>query len=497
MLRLRVVNTVSKAKAIQVVSYKNGKRFVVHHVGSGHTDEELDVLLDTGREWIAQQSGQLSFFEEEKENDNVLILDHCEYLGVYYTFLYNILHSIHRHIGYSNLCTSLLTDLVIMRIFEPASKLRSIELLETYFDIRHRRQAYYEAAPKWLSLKEKIEKQTVCFAQKEFHFDYSLLFYDVTTLYFETFEADQLRKPGFSKDGKSSQPQILVALMVSPEGFPLAYEVYSGNTFEGHTLIPTIQSFIQKHQIKHFTVVADAAMISADNIQALKQADIRYIVGARLGNLSAETLKQIDQLLHRKDGNIIRLTTDNGFLICSYSQARYRKDKYEMEKQIERAKDLVKHPSKNKKAKFIKSHIANPELNSELITKTQMLLGIKGYYTDLEEKVSTNTTIIERYHDLYKIEQAFRISKHDLQARPVFHFKEEPIKLHLLICFMALVISKYIELTTKTSLRYFLTECKKITDAHIYYKLKKKTITMRRNLTPAVKKLISSLNLPH
>lgn len=497
MLRLRVVNTASKAKAVQVVSYKNGRRYVVHHVGSGHTDEELDVLLEDGREWIVRQAGQLSFFEEQKTNSNVFILDHCEYLGVYYTFLYDTLYCIHQHLGYSNLCSSLLTDLVIMRVFEPASKLRSIELLETYFGIRHRRQAYYEAAPQWLSLKEKIEKQTVSFAQKEFHFDYSLLFYDVTTLYFETFEADKLRKPGFSKDGKSSQPQILVALMVSSEGFPLAYEVYSGNTFEGHTLIPSIQSFIQKHQVKHFTVVADAAMISTDNIQALKQADIRYIVGARLGNLPDRTLKQIDQLLHRKDGNMIRLNTDNGFLICSYSRARFHKDKYEMEKQIERAKDLVKHPSKNKKAKFIKSHLQNPELNTELIARTQMLLGIKGYYTDLEENVAGNKTIIERYHDLYKIEQAFRISKHDLQARPVFHFKEEPIKLHLLICFMALAISKYIELTAKTSLRHFLTECKKITDAHIYYKLKKQTITMRRKLTPAVKKFISSLNLPH
>ena len=496
MFHIRVVKTASNAKGVQIVRYVERKRVVVHHIGSAHNEEELKVHLAAAQEWIASQTHQLSVFPDVTTT-NILLLDRCEFLGVYYTFLYDILYKLQNRIGYLVLDSPLLNDLVTIRILEPASKLRSIELIETYFGIKHRRQKFYEAAPKWLGLKEVVERQTVYFAEKEFNFDYTLLFYDVTTLYFETFEADELRKPGFSKDNKFHQPQILVALMVTQTGFPIAYEIFSGNTFEGHTIIPVIQSFIKKHKVKNFTVVADAAMISTANVQDLKQANVHYIVGARLGNLPTQTLQQIDQQLIREDGRIIRISTDNGFLVCSYSQKRFRKDQYEMEKQIEKAKDFIKYPSKNKKTKFIKSEQQKMELNESLIAKTKMLLGIKGYYTDLEETIIDNKTIIERYHDLYKIEQAFRVSKNDLQTRPIFHFKEDPIKLHILICFMALAVSKFIELKTGTSIRAFLTECKKITDARMLNKLNNKMITMRTRLSPRILDLLGKIDLPH
>jgi transposase len=285
--------------------------------------------------------------------------------------------------------------------------------------------------------------------------------------------------------------------MVTQEGFPVTYEVFAGNTFEGHTLIPVIESFIKKHRVKNFTVVADAAMISSDNVQALKKAGIHYIVGARLGNLSEEIFKQMDQQLLRQDGRLTRISTDNGFLICSFSLTRFRKDKHEMEKQIARANVLLQKPSQNRKTKFVKAQNQKLELNQELITKTTKLLGVKGYYTNLTEDQVSSQTIIERYHDLYKIEQAFRISKHDLQTRPVFHFKEEPIRLHILICFMALAVSKCIELKTKTSLRAFLTQCKKITDARLLNKLTGKVITLRTSRPKDLTNKLIKLGLPH
>ncbi|MBK9317367.1 MAG: hypothetical protein IPM91_00025 [Bacteroidetes bacterium] len=112
-----------------------------------------------------------------------------------------------------------------------------------------------------------------------------------------------------------------------------------------------------------------------------------------------------------------------------------------MEKQILKATGLVEQPSKNKKAKFVRTHQEQLELNQELITKTSKLLGLKGYYTDLNESTLSTDQVISLYHELYKIEQAFRIAKSDLETRPVFHFKEEPIKLHLLICFCFLRLS--------------------------------------------------------
>ncbi len=496
MLKLRVVKTGSSAKAVQAVHYQNNKRIIVKHFGSCHSEKELEELLKIANEWIRDYSNQLSIFPDENPN-SVLHLNHCSFLGAYSTFLYNLISVLQHQIGFTDLGHRLLHDLVIIRLVEPASKLRSIELIETYFGIKHRRQNFYKVAPQWIKLKEAVESKVVDFARQNYGFNYDLLFYDVTTLYFETFEDDELRKQGFSKDNKSQQPQILVALMVTKEGFPIAYEIFSGNTFEGHTIIPLINSFIDKHKVNGFTVIADAAMISTANIEELLKNKVHYIVGARLGNLPNDLIHKIDKDICREDGKSIRIKTANGYLICSYSAVRYRKDKYEMEKQIDKAKLIIEKPSKNKKIKFTKTTDQKIELNQALIDKSQKLLGIKGYYTDLEEDFVSNQIIIERYHELYKIEQAFRISKSDLQTRPIFHFKEEPIQLHLLICFMALVISKQVELKTGVSIKRFITDCKQVTDARMLNKITNKEIRIRTNLEPKILKYLTKLNVPH
>ena len=219
--------------------------------------------------------------------------------------------------------------------------------MEQFFGIRHSRKTYYRIAPACIELKEEVEEKVVAFAQEHYAFNFDILFYDVTTLYFETFEEDGLRKNGFSKDNKSQQPQILIALMVTKEGFPIAYEVFPGNTFEGHTFIPVIKGFIQRNGVKEFTVVADAAMISTENVGQLVENNINYIVGARLGGIPAELLEAIDKKISREEGKSIRIKTDKGYLICSYSAVRYRKDLYEMNRQIEKAKQVVEKPSKD------------------------------------------------------------------------------------------------------------------------------------------------------
>jgi transposase len=496
MLYVRTVKTASGSNAVQVIYYFNRKRIIFKHIGSGKTEAELASLKTIAEDFINSHLPSLSLYEEPKFN-NLLHLDKCEFLGIHYTFFYETISQLCISLGFDKLRKNLLLDLVIIRMIEPSSKLRSIELLQTYFGIKYRRQSYYESAPKWLDLKSKIQSFVLDFAKENYSFNYDILFYDVTTLYFETFEEDELRRNGFSKDSKSQQPQILVALMVSKDGFPISYEVFSGNTFEGHTIIPVVKSFIKKNAVDKFTVVADAAMISIENIQELDKNKINYIVGARLGNLSQELIEQIDAKIYREDGKNIRIKTDKGYLICGYSSLRYRKDKHEMEKQIEKAKFIIKNPSKCKKVKFTSSNGEKIELNEKLINKTQKLLGVKGYYTNLEESIVDNASIISRYHELYKIEQAFRISKHDLQTRPIFHFKEEPIKLHILICFMALTISKHIELKTGWSIKKFISESKKITDARMLNKINNKEIKIRTNMSPEFVKIIEKLNLSH
>jgi transposase len=494
-MKIRVVKTASNAKAVQVVHYQNNKRVILQHIGSAHTEEALSDLVMIAEEWIKDYSKQLSIFPDENPN-KLLHLNYCTFIGVKYHFFQKLVRAIQVKIKLDEL-PALLNDLVTIRIFEPASKLRSLELMEQFFSISHSRKNYYKIAPSCIDLKKTVEEKVVNFARTNYSFNFDILFYDVTTLYFETFEEDELRKNGFSKDNKSQQPQILIALMVSKEGFPVAYEVFSGNTFEGHTIIPVIKDFIERNNVKDFTVVADAAMISSVNVQQLVQNNINYIVGARLGNIPTPLFETIDKNISREDGKSIRIKTDNGHLICSYSSARYRKDKYEMEKQVEKAKQAIAKPSKTKKLKFTCTKNKEIELNEALIEKTQKLLGIKGYYTSLEESVVDNKTIIERYHELYKIEQNFRISKNDLQTRPIFHYKEQPIKLHILICFMALVISKHIELKTGVSIRKFIDESKKVVDGEILNQITQKIVTVKAEPTHKMKELMVKLEAPH
>lgn len=490
-MKIRVVKTASNAQAVQVIRYQDNKRIVLHHIGSAHSEQELSDLKIKAEEWIKNNTNQYSIFPGENPN-TLLHLHQSTFIGIKYYFFRKQIQSIQYKIKLDDL-PSILNDLVTIRIFEPASKVRSLELMERYFGILHNRKEYYKIAPKCIDLKKIVEEKVVNFASDHYSFNYDILFYDVTTLYFETFEEDDLRKNGFSKDNKSQQPQILIALMVSKEGFPVAYEIFSGNTFEGHTIIPVIKDFIKRNGVKDFTVVADAAMISAENVLQLTQNNINYIVGARLGNISNVLHQTIDKTISREDGKSIRIKTDNGYLICSYSSIRYRKDKYEMEKQIEKAKQLIENPSKGKKIKFTQTKDKVVELNEALIDKTRKLLGIKGYFTNLEESIVDNKTIIERYHELYKIEQNFRISKNDLQTRPIFHFKEQPIKLHVLICFMALVISKHIELKTGLSIRKFIDESKKIVDGEILNHITQKVVTISAKPNTRMLEIIEKL----
>jgi transposase len=496
MLKLREVKTGSGKIAIQVYYLQNRKRCIVKHLGSASSNDELENLKHLAERFIEDYSNQTSLFPSSKSGA-YSYLEQYECVGFYYRFFYDTIRGLITQLGIEDLTSSLFKDLITIRILEPASKLRSIELIETYFGIKHRRQNYYKEAPKWTSLKNQALEKVNNFAKEEYGFDYSLLFYDVTTLYFETFEGDDLRKTGFSKDSKSQQPQILVGLMVSKEGFPIAFDIFPGNTFEGHTILPVVKAFIDKNHVSSFTVVADAAMISSDNIKELKSHDIHYIVGARLGNLSQAIFDELDTKIKREDGKTIRLHTDKGHLICSFSNTRYRKDKYEMEKQILKAQSIIKSPSKNTKAKFVKAHNEKLKLNEDLIKKTTKLLGVKGYYTDLGAQELPTNKVIERYHELHKVEQAFRVTKSDLETRPIFHFKDEPIKLHLLICFLALTISKHIEIKTGISIRRFITEVKKVTDAKMVNKLTQKEVIVKGKLTKTSNELLVKLNMLH
>lgn len=499
MLYVRTIKTASSATAVQVVRYRDRKRIVVKHIGSAHTQEKLASLKQTAQKWIDQETKQQYLFPAERKITSTLVsIDKLRNLGFRYTFAHEVLTEIFRLMQFHTLGSSLLLDFVLIRIIQPASKLESLELLSEFFGITHTRAEFYRNIPAIVSLKGTVEKKTITFAQNQLAFDFSIVFYDVTTLYFESFKEDGegFRKPGFSKDNKANQPQIVIGLIVTRDGFPVSYDIFAGNTFEGKTFIPTICKFRDTHKVLNLTVVADAAMISLPNIQSLTANNLSYIVGARVANLKGGQIKEISSQLHIIDGASMRMETERGLLVCDFSIKRYQKDKREMEKQIAKAEKLLEKQGNIRRTKFLTNKGKKKTeqiLNTALIEKTKLLLGIKGYYTNLS--VESNKTIIDHYHNLWHVELAFRIAKSDLSMRPIYHFKKQTVEAHILICFMALAVCKYMELKTGKSTKAIMKLLKKITDARILNILTGEEIIIRSDVPEEIQKLLKTLSL--
>jgi hypothetical protein len=482
MPKIRKVKTASGATAVQVVTYSDGKRSILKHVGSAHTDEDLSALHEHAIRYVEQITDQASLFSNVG-GKKTLSLEHTRLRRTTHLFARSFFHACARSCGLNNL-EPIILDFITMRIIEPSSKLRAIELIERFFGIRYNKRSYGILRALY-SKKDTIEQIALSCATGVLKEELFFILYDVTTLYFESFKADDLRSLGFSKDDKSKQPQIVVGLLATKSGFPLAHEVFPGKTFEGRTILPVLEKFSKKHGIEMPIVVADAAMLSKDNIKELGDRKMNYIVGARLANTSPSFIRKVNMALSREDGKIVRFPTNrHGDMICSFSLKRYRKDKLEMEKQIERAKRLIVKNEDGRRAKFVKKAEGAVVFNQELVAKTEELLGIKGYCTNIPESTLSNNQVIEFYHSLWNVEYAFRMSKHDIQARPIFHRESDAVRAHILLCFIALMIGRYLEIISGMSLRKATDLLWSIEEAHLEDTVTHEIFTLRMPLDP-------------
>jgi Transposase DDE domain len=488
MYRVRKVRTKSGSRAIQVVQYSGHRAKIAKHIGSAKDDIEFELLLKKAHVWIEEQTFQANLFPEQKQK--VLIVERGECIAVTHSFAYQFFMSCLNECNLAHL-PPLLLDLAIIRLIEPASKLRSIELLSRYFGINYS-QRIYRTIPKLIVHKADIEQRAYSIAAEKFKEQFYYVLYDVTTLYFESFKADELKVQGFSKDNKSQQPQIVIGLLVTQSGLPLSYNVFAGNTFEGKTMLPVVEGFISKHPHTKPIVVADAAMLDEERLAELREKHISYIVGARLANANLSLVKQIQGTLKGVNGAVARVQSKHGELICDFSTNRYNKELNDLNRLIQKAEELVAKQSTGTKVKFIKRVSKEKiELNIALIEKRKLLLGIKGYCTDLSEDQLSSQQVIDRYHHLWRVEQSFRMSKFDLQARPIYHQKEDAIRSHVLICFVALLIDKYLELTTNISLRNIRLLVWNITESHIRDTITKETFKF---ISPTSEIMNSPLN---
>jgi transposase len=358
--------------------------------------------------------------------------------------------------------SSVMKDIVLARLVRPCSKRSSSELLERDFGITIPLEKIYRMMDS-LTAGRINRMQDICWhhSRELLTEEIKVMFYDCTTLYFESFTEDELRRFGYSKDHKFNQGQVLLALMVTKEGLPVGYDVFPGNMYEGDTFQHAIEKIKTRYKVRRAIIVADSGLLSKPNIALLEKEKLDYILGARLKSLSEKwqdrILDNTDYQKKVKDGEVLRISsfayTHKHRLIVSHSTKRAEKERRDREKSIEKLhQKLVK--SKNPKSLIsnygYKKYLTvdgevQVHINEEKLQRETLWDGLHGVMTNIKENDMKADEILSQYHGLWQVEESFRITKHDLKVRPVFHWSAKRIKAHIAICFAAFSLIRFLQ----------------------------------------------------
>ena len=435
--------------SVQVIDKSSGKYKVVKTIGSSSNEQEIENFFYQGQQWIKNHSGQFELdFLNEKQLFSQFISGIQE-ITVIGTEL--LLGTIFDQIGFNQIQDQLFRQLVIARLCHPASKLKTTDYLQKYHSIGIDEDKIYRYLDKlYNTQKELVQQISYRHTLKVLNNNISIVFYDVTTLYFEIDNEDDLRKTGFSKEGKHQNPQIILGLLVSVDGYPLAYEIFEGNKFEGYTMLPVIEAFKTKYNLQKLVIIADSGLLSNANIDELQSRGYEFILGARIKNEKQEIKGKILEFNLSNGESKIIVKDKSTKLIVSYSKSRAKKDK------VNREKGLRKLEKQIKSGKLTKANINNRGYNKYLKIEGEINVaidrekfqadnkwdGLKGYLTNTS---LSKDIIINNYNHLWKIERAFRISKNDLKIRPIYHRLQRRIEAHICIAFTAYKVYKELE----------------------------------------------------
>lgn len=516
---IRVTSTRnSPRKSVKVVeSIREGfkvKQVMVLHVGIASNESEIEKLKQIGQEFIAQEqlrreknSPQSLLLDTEtmeqrldtiKKNikikkggrkqtvklvdvtaeDQVSLSDLVEEKRIIEGF-HDIAGHVYDSIGYQTLLkrekdNNLLKDLVLMRLAGPVSKLRSQQILEIRFSKKHDLDFIYRAMDKLCLKIDELKKKTFHQTQKIIPDTIDVLFFDCTTLYFESVETDEIRQFGYSKDHRFNTTQIVLALATNSDGLPIGYELFEGNKAEVKTLLACLNSWKKIFNIQSVCFVADRAMMSDDNLKALEQENHHYVVAAKLRalpeKLTSEILSEKNyqaQMINEDFGWVSEFNYKERRLIVSYKTARASRNLYQRNQIIQKLKKRMGETGDTKKLitnqgvkKYTRSENSKTIIDQDKIEKDAAWDGLHGIITNIPEEQAP--TILAKYARLWKIEESFRINKHTLSMRPIYHSKPGRIKAHIALCFMAFSVLRHMEyrvkLTQKISLEAMLDE---------------------------------------
>lgn len=444
----------SGTTSVVVVSKSRGKFQEVKKFGTAKSEEEVCELFQKAKLWIRTYGGQQEIDFDDHRGKEIeeteRVVSNMDSVMINGTQL--LLNRVYDSIGFNRIQDDVLRHLVIARVSQPKSKLATVDYLKSYYDEDVDLNRIYRYMDKLYDTQMELAQQiSVEHTRKILGGSIGLMFYDVTTLYFETARTDVLREPGFSKDGKTAESQVVLGLLVSEGGYPLSYCLFNGSQYEGFTMIPMIDDFKRRFTLgDDFIVVADSGLMNRRNVELLQEAGYKYVLGARIKSEGPD-IRQWILSLDKHDHTCYEHKRQNGErLIVSYSEKRAKKDAYNRNRGVARLRKAYRSGRITKQQvnrrgynKFLEIRgDIDVTISDDRIAEDSKWDGLKGYVTntclDAEQ-------VIAQYHGLWVVERAFRISKGTLEMRPMFHFTERRIEAHICICFIAYKVYKELE----------------------------------------------------
>ncbi|NOX18727.1 MAG: IS1634 family transposase [Chlorobi bacterium] len=482
----------SKKKSVQIVqSVRKGKSVsqkIVRHIGTALDSAELTKLKELAefiKAKLESQSNPALFSPEtiaemaiearrakEDETELKVNLKNLREESRVIVGIHEVYGSIYKDLGFDKViknpkrnaaANKKLFNIVMARIANPKSKRSSVIELEKDFGIKLSLEGVYKMMDK-LDDKaiEKIEMQSYVNAKEILKEKINVVFYECTTLYFESFSENDLKQKGYGKDMKFNQPQVLLALVSTSEGLPIGYQIYPCSQYKGSTLRDATKKLKEKYEVEKIVVVADSALLNKENIEDLENEELEYILGARIKNMSKKVEQEIldkskyKKLQENSGEKIVEIIlTEKKRLIVTYSEKRAEKDKKEREKAVKKLKEKMnksKNPANLMSNYGYKKYLkitgeTKVELDEVKLAKSSAWDGLHGIITN--KKDFTAEGAIEYYHRLWQLEENFRISKHDLRIRPIYHWTPKRVRAHLAISFMASVCERHLEFRVK------------------------------------------------
>jgi transposase len=437
------------AVSVQLVEKVKGKIKVLRTFGTSSNPEQIDFLYSQAKAELIK--GQMAIFPSHSDSVIEAFLKSLSNSTISVIGPELIFGKVFDSIGFSKIDSDIFRHLVISRLVFPGSKLRLIEYLRLFRQVELPVDQVYRFLDQMdAKLKGQAEAIVKAYSQRVLGDSFTSIFYDVTTLHFESEQEDDLRQPGYSKAGKHENPQILLGLLVGQMGYPLAWEIFEGSRFEGHTFIEVLDAFTKAYSGKKPVVIADAGLLSAKNIEALKTGGYQFILGARIRNESETIRNRIIHSTWKEDRPREFGKSDGNRLIVSYSKSRSKKDAHNRNRGLQRlekafaANRLTKeHINQKGYNRYLKlKGDTQVEIDHDAFKRDSAWDGLKGYVTN--SKVPRKE-VIAHYQQLFHIEAAFRMSKTDLKIRPIYHRLERRIRAHITIAFCAYTIMKETE----------------------------------------------------